>query len=888
MNTEVCNLLVLIDSKEQIASIRKSYESQELSVQIESADIIEEFKVKLSHRHYDAAVACYPSDEYKINAAIHCVNAHDVAIPLLILNFSNEGDVVRKWLSIGVADCVMSCDILRLPHAVQNATERFALRAEQELYFNELTARKSLMKDAERLAHFGSWREDIISKKLHWSDEKFRILGFAPGSIRPSWEKFYSKIHPEDIDFVRSTIEETIASRNRQKFTFRIVSEKGQIKYIHSEIFVNRDEHLNLLQLNGFIRDISEHTEAEIKLVESEEKYRNLFENNPSALFVVDAATSRFIDVNKTAIQQYGYSRNEFLSMYTYSLIPVEERELVKQSGLSFPDLPNENGVWENLRKDGQVIQVEITLSEIVFEGNKSRLILANDVTDKLLTINRLKESEARLITSQRIAHIGSWEIFYKNNEPDYSTTKWTDETYLIYGYDKQETRLTPDFLKRIIHADDQYIIEDARDNTTIENPEYSIEYRIILHNGTERVVSELGEVTYNLPSGKRLKISGTIQDITENKRAAELLQKSEANLRSIFENTDTIYVLLDLNLDIVSFNNQATKFAEKHFRREIAENTNAVEYFSPHVRQPIKRTLEKALNGHNLNYEVNYPDAFGITKWYYAHFHPVWSKEKAVLGVIMSFRDITGRKTSELQEKKITEELIKRNKDLEQFAYIISHNLRAPVANILGISAVLNNNDDIDEQERAIFMDGLHDSIKKLDMVIIDLNRILQMKNEVNEIKEEVKFSQLVNDIKFSISGLDSNELYQILCDFTEVDEMKTLRSYIYSIFYNLISNSLKYKQPGLMPQIHVKSKMLENKLFLHFKDNGLGIDLERNKDQMFGLYKRFHQQTAEGKGMGLFMVKTQVETLGGKIGVSSKVNEGTEFIIEFEIPKD
>ncbi|MBK9016545.1 MAG: hypothetical protein IPM82_22095 [Saprospiraceae bacterium] len=110
-------------------------------------------------------------------------------------------------------------------------------------------------------------------------------------------------------------------------------------------------------------------------------------------------------------------------------------------------------------------------------------------------------------------------------------------------------------------------------------------------------------------------------------------------------------------------------------------------------------------------------------------------------------------------------------------------------------------------------------------------------------------------------------------------------LKSYLNSIFYNLISNSIKYRQPDLAPVIEIKARLVQNKLTLTFKDNGLGIDLDKKSEQVFGLYKRFHPETAEGKGMGLFMVKTQVETLGGKINVASEVHKGTEFNIEFDL---
>jgi PAS domain S-box-containing protein len=546
-------------------------------------------------------------------------------------------------------------------------------------------------------------------------------------------------------------------------------------------------------------------------------------------------------------------------------------------------------GIWKNVKKDGSILFVEISTSDIVFENKKCHLAIANDVTDKLSALNQVKESEARLITSQRIAHIGSWEVDLSGDPANRSPIKWTDETYRIFGFEPNEIEpnefeLTSDFFKSLVHPEDHPLIKSTLENAIANKSEYNIEFRIIRRDGTERILTELAEIIYDEKTGKQLKITGTVQDITERKQAAKLLEKSEANLRSIFENTETVYVLLDLNLNVVSFNNPASKFSLKHLNKEVVDGTSAINYFPEDMQAQVKKSLKGALAGMNLNFEVSFPEPDGTVKWYYAHFHPVWSEEQKMLGVIMSLRDITERKTSEIQEKKITAELIQRNKDLEQFAYIISHNLRAPVANILGVAEALND-DQIEDSEKAFFMDGLRTSAKKLDNIITDLNRILQMKHEVAENKEMVYFSQLVKDIKFTISGLAETELFQIKCDFEEVDEMLTLKSYMHSIFYNLISNSLKYKQPDLIPVIEIKSRKTDNKIELTFRDNGLGIDLKRNGEQLFGLYKRFHQQAAEGKGMGLFMVKTQVETLGGKINVASEVGKGTEFKLEFEI---
>jgi signal transduction histidine kinase len=122
------------------------------------------------------------------------------------------------------------------------------------------------------------------------------------------------------------------------------------------------------------------------------------------------------------------------------------------------------------------------------------------------------------------------------------------------------------------------------------------------------------------------------------------------------------------------------------------------------------------------------------------------------------------------------------------------------------------------------------------------------------------------------------------LLQNFSAIDSFFTIKSYFYSIFYNLILNSIKYKKENIPPVIKISSCKFEDRILLKFTDNGLGMDLQKSGEQVFGLYKRFHTHI-EGKGMGLFMVKTQVEALGGKINISSEVNKGTEFLIQFPI---
>jgi len=235
-------------------------------------------------------------------------------------------------------------------------------------------------------------------------------------------------------------------------------------------------------------------------------------------------------------------------------------------------------------------------------------------------------------------------------------------------------------------------------------------------------------------------------------------------------------------------------------------------------------------------------------------------------------------KRKMQLQRDEMTSDLIQRNKDLEQFAYIISHNIRGSVANMLGLADFWNPHSENKKEQEFIFK-GIKSSMKKLDDVIKDLNYILQFKHGENEQKDIVNFSQLVEDIKQSMAGVIEKEETEIKCDF-EVKEIVTIKSYLYSIFYNLIANSIKYKKKGTPAVIEIMSRDAYGQTELVFKDNGIGIDLDKYGDKVFGLYKRFNQEK-EGKGMGLFMVKTQVEALAGRIHVHSEPGRGCEFRI-------
>ena len=521
-------------------------------------------------------------------------------------------------------------------------------------------------------------------------------------------------------------------------------------------------------------------------------------------------------------------------------------------------------GAWDYILKDRlQRLPSAITnaLEKDKLEKEKQRYI------DELIANGDLMKK------AEQLARLGSWE----SDMPD-GISKWSDEAYRLLGYEPGQITSSFDSFINCVHPEDAPYVEELF-RSAIENKETArFTYRIIYPNGTLRYLRTEIFIDGSRPGGFHL--YGFNQDITETRIAEESLKQSEANLTTIFNHTNVAYVLLDNNLFIQSFNQSAkdgfirelgfTLAIGKDFREYLLGDKNKREIF-----------YMRALEGEPVNYEASFPTNDGDIHWFNVRLFPVMDQTNGVIGIILAIIDITKEKKARDEREKLISDITQRNKDLEQFAYIVSHNLRAPTANIMGIADVFKHS-VLSEGDKMELMAGLSTSVKKLDNIIIDLNNILKVKKEINESREFMRFSQLLQDITLSIDKLIQNEKVVIKSDFSEINEIISLKSYMHSIFYNLITNSIKYKRPGIAPVIEIKSYRKGDKTSLVFKDNGMGIDLKTHNDKIFGLYKRFHFNI-EGKGMGLFMTKTQVETLGGKIFVKSKVNEGTEFKIQF-----
>ncbi|MDB5132090.1 MAG: domain S-box protein [Mucilaginibacter sp.] len=426
------------------------------------------------------------------------------------------------------------------------------------------------------------------------------------------------------------------------------------------------------------------------------------------------------------------------------------------------------------------------------------------------------------------------------------------------------------------------YPLGESATATDILDIAYAHEFTVAKRNGRLEIL----ETPKIKKSKAQLQHKNEVLEIDLAEKTKELakthniLGKSQSRLRAIFNTTDIAFLLLDSDLHVLTYNTIANHWSQLSFGMNLKEGSNFIELIKEDRREPVREMMSAAMAGNPVNYEANYPQQDGPGEWYCISINPVKDTEHHTIGLCCSATNITTSKTAELERNRVSNDLVHRNKDLEQFAYIVSHNLRAPLANIISLSRMLRQ-DDLPLNDKAESEEFLFQSISKLDEIVNDLNQILQVRRDISETKEKVVFFELVNNLLTGFRHLITQEHISVVTDFAGAEYIHTIKSYLHSIFYNLISNSIKYRQPGIPLIIEVKSRKRGKKIVLTFKDNARGIDLSAKGEEVFGLYKRFHTDT-EGKGLGLYMVKTQVEALGGTIGISSQPNIGTTFSVE------
>ncbi|MBC7912752.1 MAG: PAS domain S-box protein, partial [Pyrinomonadaceae bacterium] len=494
------------------------------------------------------------------------------------------------------------------------------------------------------------------------------------------------------------------------------------------------------------------------------------------------------------------------------------------------------------------------------------------DITALKVIQNELLRREHLLSFSHKLAKVGYW-VWYPTNRKH----EWSDGVFDILETDKKEVTPSLNSLLDFIHPHDREYFNQTIQLSKQNNSSYSIEYRIITKTGNIKYIKEQSS-SKRADSNSNQYLFGMVQDITEMKVSQDALAQSEEHFRAIAESSP-VYIIEICSEYTVTYINTV-----QNEKREAIIGTSVFNFALEEYRDELREVLDKVFaHGTIENLELQ---AKGLaedrpTLWYDVSIGPVKNDTGKVQSIILLAQNVTDKKQNEQERERLIKEINNRYNELMQFNYIVSHNLRSPIANILGMSYILNPNTPPEDVQQ--IFEYIMQSAESIDTLIKDLNDVLTARSPLNEKRETFLLTEITRGVCNNLEQQVKQSKAFICIDIDDdANELTSIKSYVQSIIHNLVSNAIKYKSPDRNPKISVKAWKDSAHSYLEVSDNGMGIDLKQYGNQMFGLYKRFTTQN-EGKGLGLHMTKAQIESLGGTISVESELGEGCTFKIVF-----
>ncbi|MFC6223563.1 PAS domain S-box protein [Hymenobacter artigasi] len=402
----------------------------------------------------------------------------------------------------------------------------------------------------------------------------------------------------------------------------------------------------------------------------------------------------------------------------------------------------------------------------------------------------------------------------------------------------------------------------------------------------TGQVTGEVSVTPVPDEHGRCCQLVGVVHDLTKEKQVEKALRISNERLAyALKATTDAIY---DWTISDDSL--YWGEGFEDLFGYQLAQNPTPFSEWADYVHpddspRVVAGLRHAAFETTNLFWQEEYRFRRANGTWAEVFDRGYLLRDAVGRAVRMmgAMQDITSRKQAERQRQQLTEKLISQNADLYQFAYIVSHNLRAPLANALGFSDLLTRVD----KESVVFgasLQKLQTSLRLFDEVLTDVNEILLVRDEQAGYRPEpvplaAVCQQALQGLHEALQAAGGQLHIMIPADLRVAGS----RAYFHSIFHNLISNAIKYRAESRPLRINIVSTTAAAQgLAITVRDNGSGFDRERAGDNVFQLYRRFHVGQS-GRGIGLYLVRAHVEAMGGQVTVASRPNEGTEFTLYF-----
>lgn len=459
----------------------------------------------------------------------------------------------------------------------------------------------------------------------------------------------------------------------------------------------------------------------------------------------------------------------------------------------------------------------------------------------------------------------------------------WSKGIKSVFGYENDQVGESSSWWFENIHPEDSIKMSIKLYSFIEQKTEkWQDEYRFKCADNTYKYVLDRGFLLKD-ENGKAIRMIGALQDITKQKEEELRLKLLETVILQTKESIVITEATFNKNLlPKIIYINPAFTNMTGYKPEEIINNSLDILRGPNTELNVIKKIIQIIKNKEEGLLEIKCYKKDKTEFWLRFTMIPIYNSENDLSHWVSIQRDVTDEKNQEKEKEQLIKELTQNNKDLKQFSYITSHNLRAPMSNLTGLLHLIQDI-TIEESELKEIINGFSKSTHLLNETIEDLTKIMIIKDNNSIEKENISLKEVFENVFNQLTNQVEKSKPILKLNLEDVSIINTNKAYLESILLNLLTNSLKYKSEDRILKITISAHQIDNTIKLIFKDNGLGIDLVKNKDKIFGLYQRFHDYP-DSKGLGLYLVKSQVEAMKGTISIESQVNKGTTLTLTFK----
>lgn len=630
------------------------------------------------------------------------------------------------------------------------------------------------------------------------------------------------------------------------------------------------------------IRHSIERKRTENKLKANEERYRQLFNRNRDAVFLADLDTGIIIDTNPQAEKLLKKNKKEIIGIHHTMLHPSDQRLKAMYSFTKFINGDKEKlspTYIDILTSDNLRVPVEIVGSIIDISENKKRRQIVQgifrDITDREQAKEKIKENEEKYRTMVENTQDGIFII------SDYEIQFVNEAFAKMLDYDVKEI-IGKNFTKFVAPEDLATVTGRYRLRQAGEDVPKGYEFRLLHKDGKTRTIVDMkvSIITYN----NKIASMGTVKDITERRLYEEKLKESEERYRAIVQFSNEMIWSIDKDGYFTFINRSVEKVLG--YKSEELIGQNIVKLIPNEDISEMKDKFSRMLLGNNtMGYETPFISKGNQKRIISINSVPLYSRGN-IVGTTSFGRDITEQKMAEKQIRESAIKLARSNKELEQFAYIASHDLQEPLRSIYSFTQLLAEKlaGELDPETREYIGFILEGTNRMREMVndLLMLSRI----NTRRKPFENVNISEVLTQVMLNLHDMVIKNKARIT-----IGDMPTIcgdRNQLTQLFQNLIDNAIKFRKidDRIVPHVEITASLneIENKWIFSVKDNGIGID-PKNFQKLFVIFQRLHNRDEyPGTGIGLALCKKIIEHHEGEIWVDSKLGVGSNF--QFSIP--